>query len=40
MYYDSETFPYQPQPTEQDEQDFREYIVYLASLTKIEEGGE
>lgn len=38
MYYDSETFPYQP--TEQDEQDFREYIDYLASLTKSEEGGE
>ena len=37
MYHDSETYPYQP--TEQDERDFREYIDYLVTLAKTEEGG-
>ena len=27
MYHDSETYPYQP--TEQDEEDYREWIEYL-----------
>ena len=30
MYHDSETYPYQP--TEQDEQDFREWLEYIASI--------
>jgi hypothetical protein len=37
MYNNFETYPYHP--TEQDERDFCEYIDYLASLTKTEEGG-